>query len=111
MEFSLTKKAILAAYARALTVDTFKDNRLLLVTAAGIISGIPVLDEEKSNVNIVTLQSLNSSVVETFSEQGSSEVDFILLKDARFEAAARSVSFPVLTVFCDQIIAASIAHC
>lgn len=111
MEFSLTKEAILAGYAHALSMDTFKDNRLILVTAAGIISGVPVLDEEKNDLNIVTLQSINSSVVEALSEQGSSAADFILLKNARFEAATPSVSFPVLTVFCDQIIAASIAQC
>lgn len=108
MESSLTKKAILAGYAHSLSIETFAKNRLILVTAAGIISGIPVLDEEKSDLNVISLQTFNSAAVEALSEYGSSKEDFILLKDAHFEATSARIDLPALTVFCDQVIAATI---
>lgn len=46
MSLSLTKKAILTGYAHSISLKGFETNRLFLVTAAGIISGIPVFDEK-----------------------------------------------------------------
>lgn len=48
MSLSLTKKAILAGYAHSISLKGFETNRLFLVTAAGIISGIPVFDEKQT---------------------------------------------------------------
>lgn len=117
MSLSLTKMAILAGYAHSISHKEFENNRLLLVTAAGIISGIPVIDKETDNLNIGVAQALNSAALEAVSKAGSSDgecspVDgsgeFILLKDARFEATTPVVNFPILTVFCDQVIAVSL---
>lgn len=117
MSLSLTKMAILTGYAHSISLEGFGANRLFLVTAAGIISGVPVFDEETDNPNIAVAQTLNSITLKAASEADSSDEEsspadgsgeFILLKDARFEATTPVVNFPVLTVFCDQIIAVTI---
>ena len=115
MSLSLTKMAILAGYAHSLSLKEFETNRLFLVTAAGIISGIPVFDEETDNLNVTVAQALNSAALEAVSkadspdeERSAGSGEFILLRDARFEATTPVVSFPILTVFCDQIIAVSL---
>ena len=103
MSLSLTKKAILAGYAHSISLKGFETNRLFLVTAAGIISGIPVFDEKTDNLNVTVAQTLNSAALEAVSK-----AEFILLRDARFEATTPVVNFPILTVFYDQIIAVSL---
>lgn len=115
MSLSLTKVAILAGYAHSISLKEFETNRLFLVTAAGIISGIPVFDEETDNLNVTVAQTLNSAALEAVSkadspdeERSAGSGEFILLRDARFEATTPVVSFPILTVFCDQIIAVSL---
>lgn len=115
MSLSLTKMAILAGYAHSLSLKEFETNRLFLVTAAGIISGIPVFDGETGNLNVTVAQALNSAALEAVSksdspdeERSTENGEFILLRDARFEATTPVVNFPVLTVFCDQIIAVSL---
>lgn len=115
MSLSLTKVAILAGYAHSISLKEFETNRLFLVTAAGIISGIPVFDEETDNLNVTVAQTLNSAALEAVSkadspdeERSAGSGEFILLRDARFEATTPVVNFPILTVFCDQIIAVSL---
>ncbi|WP_418328213.1 hypothetical protein [Ruminococcus sp.] len=115
MSLSLTKKAILAGYAHSISLKGFETNRLFLVTAAGIISGIPVFDEKTDNLNITVAQALNSAALEAVSkadspdeERSTGSGEFILLRDARFEATTPVVNFPILTVFYDQIIAVSL---
>ena len=115
MSLSLTKIAILTGYAHSISLKEFETNRLFLVTAAGIISGIPVFDEKTDNLNVTVAQTLNSAALEAVSkadspdeERSTGSGEFILLRDARFEATTPVVNFPVLTVFCDQIIAVSL---
>ena len=115
MSLSLTKMAVLTGYANTISLKEFAKNRLFLVTPAGMISGIPVFDEENSNPNIA--QTVNSSALRAVSKAASAEeespqtgesCEFILLKDARLETTSPVVNFPVLTVFCDQIIAVTL---
>lgn len=115
MSLSLTKKAIFTGYAHSISLKGFETNRLFLVTAAGIISGIPVFDEKTDNLNVTVAQTLNSAALEAVSkadspdeERSAGSGEFILLRDARFEATTPVVNFPILTVFCDQIIAVSL---
>lgn len=115
MSLSLTKVAILAGYAHSISLKGFETNRLFLVTAAGIISGIPVFDEETDNLNVTVAQTLNSAALKAVSkadspdeERSAGSGEFILLRDAQFEATTPVVNFPILTVFCDQIIAVSL---
>ena len=115
MSLSLTKKAILAGYAHSISLKGFETNRLFLVTAAGIISGIPVFDEKTDNLNVTVAQTLNSAALEAVSkadspdeERSTGSGEFSLLRDARFEATTPVVNFPILTVFYDQIIAVSL---
>lgn len=105
MSLSLTKKAILAGYAHSISLKGFETNRLFLVTAAGIISGIPVFDEKTDNLNVTVAQTLNSAALEAVSkadspdeERSAGSGEFILLRDARFEATTPVVNFPILTV-------------
>ena len=113
MSLSLTKMAVLTGYANTISLKEFAKNRLFLV----MISGIPVFDEENSNPNIAVAQTVNSSALKAVSKAASAEeespqtgesCEFILLKDARLETTSPVVNFPVLTVFCDQIIAVTL---
>ncbi|MFR3857717.1 MAG: hypothetical protein ACLTYL_00315 [Faecalibacterium sp.] len=108
MSLSLTKMAVLTGYANTISLKEFAKNRLFLVTPAGMISGIPVFDEENSNPNIAVAQTVNSSALKAVSKAASAEeespqtgesCEFILLKDARLETTSPVVNFPVLTVF------------
>ena len=117
MSLSLTIMAVLTGYANTISLKEFAKNRLFLVTPAGMISGIPVFDEENSNPNIAVAQTVNSSALKAVSKAASAEeespqtgesCEFILLKDARLETTSPVVNFPVLTVFCDQIIAVTL---
>ena len=108
---------VLTGYANTISLKEFAKNRLFLVTPAGMISGIPVFDEENSNPNIAVAQTVNSSALKAVSKAASAEeespqtgesCEFILLKDARLETTSPVVNFPVLTVFCDQIIAVTL---
>ena len=112
MSLSLTKMAVLTGYANTISLKEFAKNRLFLVTPAGMISGIPVFDEENSNPNIAVAQTVNSSALKAVSKAASAEeespqtgesCEFILLKDARLETTSPVVNFPVLTVFCALI--------
>lgn len=67
--------------------------------------------------NIAVAQTVNSSALKAVSKAASAEeespqtgesCEFILLKDARLETTSPVVNFPVLTVFCDQIIAVTL---
>ena len=113
MSLSLTKMAVLTGYANTISLKEFAKNRLFLVTPAGMISGIPVFDDP----NIAVAQTVNSSALKAVSKAASAEeespqtgesCEFILLKDARLETTSPVVNFPVLTVFCDQIIAVTL---
>lgn len=73
MSLSLTKMAILTGYAHSISLKGFETNRLFLVTAAGIISGIPVFDEETDNLNVTVAQALNSTALEAVSKADSSD--------------------------------------
>lgn len=115
MSLSLTKAAILTGYATALSCKDFETSRLFLVTPTGVISGIPASDEKKDDSNVSVSQTIISSALavafkDTSAEEKSLHTDreFILLKDARLETTSPKVNFPVLTVFCDQIIAVTI---
>lgn len=66
-------------------------------------------------MNVTVAQALNSAALEAVSkadspdeERSAGNGEFILLSDARFEATTPVVNFPILTVFCDQIIAVSL---
>ena len=97
MSLSLTKMAVLTGYANTISLKEFAKNRLFLVTPAGMISGIPVFDEENSNPNIAVAQTVNSSALKAVSKAASAEeespqtgesCEFILLKDARLETTS-----------------------
>ena len=73
MSLSLTKMAVLTGYANTISLKEFAKNRLFLVTPAGMISGIPVFDEENSNPNIAVAQTVNSSALKAVSKAASAE--------------------------------------
>ena len=106
MSLSLTKMAVLTGYANTISLKEFAKNRLFLVTPAGMISGIPVFDEENNSSALKAVSKAASAEEE--SPQTGESCEFILLKDARLETTSPVVNFPVLTVFCDQIIAVTL---
>lgn len=117
MSVTFTKKLLMNAYARGVTMDGLQGNRLYLVTANGIIIGQPVFEKEENDVNVRVIQGLiegaTKAVAEAEPERLPKDVfpEYLVLKDVRIEKnGVVSARFPVLTVFCDQIIGMTIGN-
>ena len=117
MSATFTKKLLMNAYARGVTMDGLQGNRLYLVTANGIIIGQPVFEKEENDVNVRVIQGLiegaTKAVAEAEPERLPKDVfpEYLVLKDVRIEKnGVVSARFPVLTVFCDQIIGMTIGN-
>lgn len=117
MSGTFTKKLLLTAYAHGVAMDNFKGNKIFLVTPAGIISGIPVLEKDENDMNVAMLQAFNDSAVKIKAEISAEATpadalsEYFVLKDVQIQKdGSATVSVPALTVFCDQIIGITIGR-
>lgn len=120
------KKVVVVGLATAVSDETLNSNNLVLITASGTIIGKPVPDSEveelKKNFStlshaesgLVTVQTLVKSVVKAYKEDFLVQPPFdgndgyILLKDVTIQNSGINTTLPVMAVFFDQIIGASI---
>jgi hypothetical protein len=83
---------------------------LVLITAAGQITGTPLLKADKNNeTENFLIDSVFLEAAETY-KSISSDDSFILLKDAVLKTSTCDISYRILYVFTDNIIAASIGN-
>jgi hypothetical protein len=127
MEHPSLKKAIIAGFWNGVTQENLKGNALALVTAAGIIEGYPVTQEEsealKQKKNFAEMSDKEKSVCMTSILTDSAERvydenykvnhpvpgndGYILLKNVTFRSANATYCLETLVVFFDQIIGVS----
>lgn len=106
------KKTIILGLAAATKVETLKNNKLLLVTPFGLVSGY-LCDEENVNpvdAGAVLLNSLTKKLTEDFGKENIDGNDgYLILSDVAIRTS-ENVTFncPNLIVFYDQIIGATL---
>ena len=108
------KKNIVRAMAIAPTMDVFAGNKVILVTAAGVISG--VINQENpdqcENLGRAGLLTVLDNVVDSYGEENIDGNDgFVILSDVTMLTGTNNrVNLDTLIVFYDQIIAATIGR-
>ena len=119
MKIASLKKSVILGMANATTVDMFKENSVILLTAAGMISGklieksdLESFDQtDKSALSTFTVSTITQKSKEEFDKQSDSELNvtgndgYIILKDVHVtNVSGQTMFFSALTVFFDQII-------
>lgn len=119
MNIASLKKSVILGMANATTVDMFKENSVILLTAAGMISGklieksdLESFDQtDKSALSTFTVSTITQKSKEEFDKQSDSELNvtgndgYIILKDLHVtNVSGQTMFFSALTVFFDQII-------
>lgn len=119
MNIASLKKSVILGMANATTVDMFKENSVILLTAAGMISGklieksdLESFDQtDKSALSTFTVSTITQKSKEEFDKQSDSELNvtgndgYIILKDVHVtNVSGKTMFFSALTVFFDQII-------
>ena len=119
MNIASHKKSVIQGMANATTVDMFKENSVILLTAAGMISGklieksdLESFDQtDKSALSTFTVSTITQKSKEEFDKQSDSELNvtgndgYIILKDVHVtNVSGQTMFFSALTVFFDQII-------
>lgn len=119
MNIASLKKFVILGMANATTVDMFKENSVILLTAAGMISGklieksdLESFDQtDKSALSTFTVSTITQKSKEEFDKQSDSELNvtgndgYIILKDVHVtNVSGQTMFFSALTVFFDQII-------
>lgn len=119
MNIASLKKSVILGMANATTVDMFKENSVILLTAAGMISGklieksdLESFDQtDKSALSTFTVATIAQKSKEEFDKQSDSELNvtgndgYIILKDVHVtNVSGQKMFFSALTVFFDQII-------
>ena len=128
-QITIKKKVILRLYD-FLTTEVLANNNLILITAAGIISGKPIVEDDVSKVenktfsngklNPETAVAISTNLVKMISEEFDKENmpdspisgndGYITLKDVVILSSGVKSSLPALTIFIDQIIGVSFGN-
>lgn len=85
------------------------NNALILITAAGQITGTPLRVDNNPNAKPDAIDTLFHEVVKACSDGANDDV--LLLKDAILKTPSGNITYRYLYVFTDDIIAATIANC
>lgn len=111
------KKFLINSFAQMPCIEGMKDNKLLLVTAAGTIYGTLVtsVGDTVDTVNLLT--SASERMASTYCEKNGISHNFFLdgndgyipLKDVTIRNGNTESTMPFLCVFYDQIIGISLA--
>ncbi len=114
------KKDMIVSYAMLTELDMFKSNKLLLVTAAGIITGYLTNSskhDDDTTLSALALTTVNKQINTRYKEQLSMPLEqlldgndgFISLEDVTLLSGDKQSVMPFLNVFFDQIIAVTIS--
>ncbi|KOM88027.1 hypothetical protein ADT22_05660 [Clostridium botulinum] len=115
MENESFKKSIVRGYCCAPFTKEFENHLVTIITAAGIITGTPILKSESDN-NIKRIADINQKVRDAYREKISIKDNTLLpgndglifLKDVKLVSGSSTFSFNTLNVFYDQVIAVTI---
>ncbi|WP_252247432.1 hypothetical protein [Clostridium sp. ZBS4] len=115
MENSSLKKATIHRYCCLPFTKEFENQSLTIITSAGIITGTPVIKTENDE-SIMLIADVNNKVSNDYRKNISIKDDyplpgsdgFFMLKDVKLVSSSTVVSFNVLNVFYDQVIAITV---
>ena len=123
MEIKSFKKELIQKYSFLTTTEGMETNKVILVTAIGIIQGtFMLLPDESETTNTITNDLLMAKLTERFVDDYRSENKIaedeplpgndggICLKDVCIKSANTTFNLPFLFVFYDQIIAVTIGN-
>lgn len=113
----MNKKALISIihHAGNMSIDTgtvsinATNNLLILITAAGQITGTLLREESEANLEERVADTIFLNVANAVAEHAD-EDSFILLKDAVLKTASCDITYRYLYVFTDDVIAASIGN-
>lgn len=117
------KKELIQKYSFLTTAEGMETNKVILVTAIGIIQGTFLqLPDESETSNTITNDLLMAKLTERFAEDYRSDNKIaedeplpgndggFCLKDVCIKSANATFNLPFLFIFYDQIIAATIGN-
>ena len=107
------KKQIILGLATAPNMEALKDNKLILVTPIGVISG-RLCDENNAGKGVAGetfLSALTEKLAEGFGKENIEGNDgYLLLSDVKVQTGGNATyNLPHLVVFFDQIIGATLS--
>lgn len=123
MNNSSLKKALILGMATAPTIETFQNNSLILLTAAGTISGTmlqnedlkTLADTDPNSAAAIAVATIARGSQKAFKKQEGSEHDvtgndgYLILKDVTVtNFSGVTTRMGALVVFFDQIIGATL---
>ncbi|NOW84296.1 hypothetical protein B0H39_002177 [Clostridium beijerinckii] len=114
-EYTL-KKEIISSYSVLPFMEGLETNVVTVITAAGIITGIPIPSEGETDNTIKLIETINSSITDRYrkdlgisdEERLSSNDGFFTLKDVKLIVGTTTNSLQILNIFYDQVIAITI---
>jgi hypothetical protein len=114
------KKTVISSLSYALTDPAIKDNKLILFTTSGVITGYPVeIDSDEYKGRPVTdtiISKLSQSIIETYDDTYHLEGPlpgndgFFVLKDAVVVAGNHNYTHKEIVVFYDTVTAITIGN-
>ncbi len=111
------KKHLVHSYSCVPLVDSMKDNKLIVVTPSGVISGTPVTNDE-TDESIKVFCDISNKFTKEYREENSIDDSqgldgndgFFMLKDVTLRSGSNTYNFGFLNVFFDQIIAVTVGN-
>ena len=118
MGITSLKKDTILAYSTLPSIEGLENNKLTLVTAAGIIIGTPVLDSPDADANVELLKKANKTIAEKYRQDNNIDTykpldgndGLLMLKDVTLIDGQTRNNFNFLNIFFDQIIAVTIGN-
>lgn len=109
------KKYLSYSYYTLPLIDNFQDQKLIVVTTAGVIMGTPI-SKDDSDESIHGLYSVATNFANDYREEYSLDPEqrldgndgFMPLKDVTLHSGHNTFHFDFLNVFFDQIVAITI---
>ncbi|MBD5449698.1 MAG: hypothetical protein HDR28_06010 [Lachnospiraceae bacterium] len=111
------KKTLIRIYSAIPFMDKLKDQKLIIITHAGIITGIPIakdecneIDNEMASMSLMCIEGYRKEHSIDESQPIDGNDGFISLKDVDFKSGALTCHFNILNVFFDQIVGITIGN-
>ena len=110
------KKGTISSYCAIPSMESLENNSISVVTAAGIILGTPIQNEE-SDENIQVFNTINDTLEKKYRDkydlqdkQLPGSDGFFTLKNVKLITPGDTIKFNVLNIFYDQVIAITLGN-
>lgn len=112
------KKELITCFGVSTTMDSLKNNRLVLLTSVGVIIGTFVSHDDETNSEPVKfLDQISVDIACNYKQQNNIDSKtpldgndgFLSLKDVQIKSGNNTLNFNFINIFFDQIIGVTIA--